>query len=65
MPKAPKVAVRNVRRDGVDEIKKAKGDGMSEDDQKFWSDEVQSLTDKAIAAVDAALEAKPAEIVQV
>jgi ribosome recycling factor len=60
-----RVAVRNVRRDGMDQIKKAKGDGMSEDDQKFWSDEVQSLTDKAIAAVDAALEAKQAEIMQV
>ncbi len=60
-----RVAVRNVRRDGMDQIKKAKADGMSEDDQKFWSDEVQSLTDKAIAAVDAALEAKQAEIMQV
>jgi len=60
-----RVAVRNVRRDGMDQIKKAKADGMSEDDQKFWSDEVQALTDKAIAAVDAALEAKQAEIMQV
>ena len=60
-----RISVRNVRRDGMDQIKKAKGNGMSEDDQKFWSDEVQSLTDKAIAAVDAALEAKQAEIMQV
>ena len=60
-----RVAVRNVRRDGMDQIKKAKSDGMSEDDQKFWSDEVQSLTDKAIAMVDASLEAKQAEIMQV
>ncbi|MGB5557770.1 MAG: ribosome recycling factor [Paracoccaceae bacterium] len=60
-----RVAVRNVRRDGMDQIKKAKGDGMSEDDQKFWSDEVQALTDKTIALVDAALEAKQAEIMQV
>ena len=36
-----------------------------EDDQKMWSDEVQELTDKAIAAVDRALEAKQAEIMQV
>ncbi len=49
----------------MDQIKKAKGDGMSEDDQKFWSDEVQALTDKTIALVDAALEAKQAEIMQV
>lgn len=60
-----RVAIRNVRRDGMDQIKKAKGAGMSEDDQKFWSDEVQSLTDKAIAGVDKALEAKQAEIMQV
>jgi len=60
-----RVAVRNVRRDGMDQIKKAKADGMSEDDQKFWSAEVQALTDKAIAAVDSALDAKQAEIMQV
>ena len=60
-----KVAIRNVRRDGMDQIKKAKAQGMSEDDQKFWSDEVQELTDKAIAAVDRALEAKQAEIMHV
>jgi ribosome recycling factor len=60
-----KVAIRNVRRDGMDQIKKAKAQGMGEDDQKFWSDEVQDLTDKAIAAVDRALEAKQAEIMQV
>jgi len=60
-----KVAVRNVRRDGMDQIKKAKAAGMSEDDQKMWSDEVQELTDKTIAAVDRALEGKQAEIMQV
>ncbi len=60
-----RIAVRNVRRDGMDQIKHAKNDGMSEDDQKIWSDEVQDLTDKAIAAIDAALEAKQAEIMKV
>jgi ribosome recycling factor len=54
-----------VRRDGMDQIKKAKTGGMSEDDQKMWSDEVQALTDKMIAQVDKALEAKQAEIMQV
>jgi ribosome recycling factor len=58
-----KVAIRNVRRDGMDQIKKAKG--MSEDDQKMWSEEVQDLTDKAIAAVDRALDHKQQEIMQV
>jgi ribosome recycling factor len=60
-----RVAIRNIRRDGMDQIKKAKGAGMSEDDQKMWSEEVQELTDKAIAAIDKALEAKQAEIMQV
>ena len=60
-----KVAIRNVRRDGMDQIKKAKTAGMSEDDQKMWQDEVQELTDKAIAAVDRLLEQKQAEIMHV
>ncbi|MCV6587371.1 MAG: ribosome recycling factor [Marinibacterium sp.] len=60
-----RVAIRNVRRDGMDQIKKAKADGMSEDDQKFWEAEVQDLTDKMIAAVDTALETKQSEIMQV
>lgn len=60
-----RVSVRNVRRDGMDMIKKAKAAGMSEDDQKIWSDEVQTLTDAAIKRVDAALETKQEEIMQV
>lgn len=60
-----RVSVRNVRRDGMDQIKKAKADGMSEDDQKFWETEVQDLTNKYIANVDAALEIKQAEIMHV
>ncbi len=60
-----RVAIRNVRRDGMDQIKKAKSAGMSEDDQKFWESSVQELTDKMIAAVDQTLESKQAEIMQV
>ncbi|WP_423212175.1 ribosome recycling factor [Paracoccus yeei] len=60
-----RVAIRNVRRDGMDQIKKAKAAGMSEDDQKFWESAVQDLTDKMIAAVDQALESRQAEIMQV
>lgn len=60
-----RVAIRNVRRDGMDQVKKAKNSGMSEDDQKFWESAVQELTDKMIAAVDQTLEAKQAEIMQV
>ncbi|CUK01140.1 ribosome recycling factor [Shimia thalassica] len=60
-----RVAVRNLRRDGMDQVKKAKADGLSEDDQKFWEAEVQDLTDTYIKNVDAALENKQAEIMQV
>ncbi len=60
-----RISVRNVRRDGMDQIKKAKADGMGEDDEKIWQDEVQDVTDKLIKSIDAALEAKQAEIMQV
>ena len=60
-----RIAVRNVRRDGMDQIKKAKSDGMPEDEQKLYADEVQSLTDKKIAEVDSALAGKEKEIMQV
>jgi ribosome recycling factor len=60
-----RVSIRNVRRDGMDQIKKAKADGLSEDDQKFWETEVQDLTNKYIARVDSSLETKQEEIMQV
>ncbi|MEM8775099.1 MAG: ribosome recycling factor [Pseudomonadota bacterium] len=60
-----RVAVRNIRRDGMDQIKKAKSDGLSEDDQKFWENEVQELTDNFIKSVDDALDTKQSEIMQV
>lgn len=60
-----RVAIRNVRRDGMDQLKKMKSDGMSEDDHKIWSDEVQTLTDEAIAGIDEVLETKQEEIMQV
>ena len=60
-----RVSVRNVRRDGMDQIKKAKADGMSEDDQKLWEEEVQEMTNDYIKKVDALLETKQAEIMQV
>ena len=60
-----RVAVRNVRRDGMEQLKKLKNGGMSEDDHKIWSDEVQQLTDDHIKAIDAALESKQEEIMQV
>lgn len=60
-----RIAVRNVRRDGMDQLKKAKNDGMSEDDQKLWAEEIQDSTNAHIASVDKVLEAKQAEIMQV
>ena len=49
----------------MDQIKKAKADGMSEDDQKLWEEEVQEMTNDYIKRVDALLETKQAEIMQV
>jgi ribosome recycling factor len=60
-----RVAIRNVRRDGMDKLKRAKAEGMSEDEQKLYHDEIQELTNAAIARVDSALEAKQQEIMQV
>ncbi len=60
-----RVSIRNLRKDGMDQIKKAKSDGMGEDDQKFWEAEVQEMTDKYIKIIDDTLETKQAEIMQV
>ena len=60
-----RVAIRNVRRGAMDQIKKAKTDGMSEDDQKFWESEVQEMTDRFVSHIDEALEVKQSEIMQV
>lgn len=63
---AARVSVRNVRRDGMDALKKMEKDGdISEDRQRTLSDEVQKLTDQFVAKVDEALKAKEAEIMQV
>ena len=58
-----RIAVRNVRRDGMDQVKKA--NELSEDDQKIWSDEIQELTNVSIKKIDEVLEQKQAEIMQV
>ena len=61
-----KVALRNIRRDCVDTIKKAQKAGeITEDDQKKDEDEAQKLTDKYIGKVDKAVEAKTKEIMTV
>ncbi|GJL95810.1 MAG: ribosome-recycling factor [Hyphococcus sp.] len=58
-----RVAIRNVRRDGMESIKKA--DGIGEDEQKKLHDDVQKLTDEMIKVADEALATKEAEIMQV
>ena len=60
-----RVSIRNIRRDGMDQIKKAKADGMSEDDQKIWESEMEDLTKKFIKMIDDQLETKQSEIMQV
>jgi ribosome recycling factor len=61
-----KVAVRNVRRDGMDHLKALeKAHLMSEDEHKDKSDEVQKFTDDTIKEIDALTKTKEAEILQV
>ncbi len=57
-----KVAVRNVRREGMEAVKTADG---GDDEKKKLSEEVQKLTDEMVKKVDEALAAKEAEIMQV
>jgi ribosome recycling factor len=60
-----KVAIRNIRRDHIEKVKKVQKDGASEDICKGAEDEIQGLTDKHIAMVDKHLEAKEKEIMTV
>jgi ribosome recycling factor len=63
---AARVAVRNVRRDGMDLLKRLQIDGkIGEDDQHTKGEELQKLTDAHIKDIDAALHAKEQEIMQV
>ena len=61
-----KVAVRNIRRDAIDAIKKkGKEDGISEDEIKDYEDDVQKSTDSYIKKIDAAIDEKSVEIMTV
>ena len=61
-----RIAVRNVRRDGMDRLKKMeKASELSQDDQHLYADEIQSMTDAHIQKIDAALEVKEQEVMQV
>ena len=61
-----RVAARNVRRDGMETLKKLEKDGeISQDDQRQWSQDIQKLTDDAVKTIDETLAAKDQEIMQV
>ena len=61
-----KVAIRNIRRDAVDQIKKLKKNSeITEDDQKDAEEEIQKMTDKAIKEVDDIFAKKEKEIMEV
>ena len=60
-----RVAVRHVRRDGHDVLKKEGKSGLSQDEQHRLTDQIQKMTDETIAEIDATLATKEAEITQV
>ena len=61
-----KVAVRNIRRDSLDEIKKLKKDNLiSEDEEKRAENDIQKLTDDAVKKIDEMLASKEKDIMQV
>lgn len=62
---AAKVAIRNIRRDGNDMLKKLKGTDVSEDEVKDMETELQKLTDKYVKEVDKAVENKSKEVMTV
>ena len=65
MAEQARVAVRNIRRDANDSLKKAQKDGeISEDDAKRGEDEIQKLTDHHIKAIDEQVETKEREILE-
>ena len=61
-----KVAVRSIRRDAIEQVKKLKKDSLiTEDDQRKAEDDAQKLTDKAIKEIDTVAAAKEKEIMEV
>lgn len=61
-----KVAVRGVRRDGIDEAKKLQKEGLlTEDELKVAEDKIQKMTDKKIEEIDAKLQAKEKEVMSI
>ncbi len=66
MAEKAKIAVRNIRKDGNDKIKKLeKAKEISEDESKRAHDEIQKITDKNVADIDSILSTKEADILKV
>ena len=66
LSKNAKIAVRNVRRDGMDKLKKMEKDGnLSQDDKRLYDEEIQSLTDRSVVQIDELFSKKEEEIMQV
>lgn len=61
-----RIAVRNVRRDGMEQLKRMEKDSeIGKDDHRFWSQEIQEMTDKKVEEIDQVLATKEKEIMQV
>jgi ribosome recycling factor len=61
-----RVSIRNIRRDGMDKLKKMEKDGdISEDEHRSWSEKIQAMTDAHIKDVDGTLAAKEKDIMTV
>jgi ribosome recycling factor len=61
-----KISVRNVRRDGMDTLKKMEKDGdLSQDDRHLYDEEIQTMTDSCVGKIDDLLSKKEVDIMQV
>jgi ribosome recycling factor len=60
-----KIAIRNIRRDAIEQVKRLQKEGLSEDASKDAEQEIQEMTDKYILLVDKHLEAKEKEIMSI
>lgn len=61
-----KISVRNIRRDAMEEIKKAEKDNeITEDDRKSYEDDIQELTDKYVKEIDKSVKVKEAELMEI
>lgn len=61
-----KIAIRNIRRDGIDEVRKMeKNKELTEDEKKQAEDEIQKITDKFIKEIDSITEKKEEELMEI